>query len=98
MDERRRYHVGDLPGRLIREAREMLDEGGLKQLNLRALAARAGITAGSMHHHYESKTALLGELAASGFMQLGHELEQAEAGPGRRLRVWATGYFHFAQR
>ena len=100
MSEGRRYHVGDLPGRLIREAREMLEEGGLKQLNLRALAARAGITAGSMYHHYESKTALLAELAAGGFMELRRDLERAdhEAGAGRRLRGWATGYFHFARR
>jgi AcrR family transcriptional regulator len=96
----RRYHVGDLPGRLVREARAMLDEGGLKQLNLRALAARAGITTGSMYHHYESKTELLGELAAGGFVELRRELEKAdrEAGQGRRLRGWATGYFAFARR
>jgi len=100
MSEGRRYHVGDLPGRLIREAREMLEEGGLKQLNLRALAARAGITAGSMYHHYESKTVLLGELAAGGFMELRRDLERAdrEAGDGQRLRAWATGYFHYARR
>lgn len=100
MSEGRRYHVGDLPGRLIREAREMLEEGGLKQLNLRALAARAGITAGSMYHHYESKTALLAELAAGGFKELRRNLERAdhEAGEGRRLRGWAVGYFQFARR
>jgi AcrR family transcriptional regulator len=100
MAERRRYHVGDLPGRLVREAREMLEEGGLKQLNLRDLAARTGITAGSMYHHYESKRALLGQLAVSGFMELGRELERAdrEAAAGRRLRGWATAYFRFAQR
>ncbi|THD74553.1 MAG: TetR/AcrR family transcriptional regulator [Phenylobacterium sp.] len=100
MSERGRYHAGDLPGRLIREARGMLEEGGLKQLNLRALAARAGITAGSMYHHYDSKTALLGELAAGGFLELRRELERAdrEAGSGTRLRSWATGYFGFAQR
>jgi AcrR family transcriptional regulator len=96
----RRYHVGDLPGRLIREARAMLEEGGLKQLNLRALAARAGITTGSMYHHYESKAELLGELAAGGFMELRRELDAADraAGEGRRLRGWATAYFRFAQR
>ena len=78
----------------------MLDEGGLKGLNLRALAARAGITAGSMYHHYDSKAALLGELAARGFMELRQELERAdrEAERGRRLRGWATTYFHFARR
>jgi AcrR family transcriptional regulator len=100
MEAGRRYHVGDLRGRLMREARDMLDEGGLKQLNLRALAARAGITAGSMYHHYESKAELLGELAAGGFKELRHELEAADraAGEGQRLRGWATGYFNFACR
>jgi AcrR family transcriptional regulator len=100
MSERGRYHVGDLPGRLIREARGMLEEGGLKQLNLRALAARAGITAGSMYHHYESKTALLAELAAGGFKELCRALERAdaEAAAGRRLRGWATAYVGFARR
>jgi AcrR family transcriptional regulator len=100
MSEGRRYHVGDLPGRLLREARTMLDEGGLKALNLRALAARAGITAGSMYHHYESKTALLGELAASGFKELRRELDRAgrEAPDGRRVRAWAIAYVAFAHR
>jgi len=100
MEAGRRYHVGDLRGRLIREARGMLDEGGLKQLNLRALAARAGITTGSVYHHYESKTELLGELAAGGFKELRRELEAVDraAGEGQRLRGWATGYFRFALR
>ena len=100
MEAGRRYHVGDLRGKLMREARDMLDEGGLKQLNLRALAARAGITAGSMYHHYESKAELLGELAAGGFKELRRELETADlaAADGQRLRGWATGYFHFARR
>ena len=35
MSEQRRYHVGGLPSLLVREARLMLSEGGLKQLNLR---------------------------------------------------------------
>ena len=100
MSEGRRYHVGDLPGRLLREARGMLDEGGLKALNLRALAARAGITAGSMYHHYESKTALLGELAAGGFKELRRDLERASRGEpeGRKVRGWAVAYVAFAQR
>lgn len=100
MSEGRRYHAGDVPGRLLREARDLLEEGGLKQLNLRALAARSGITAASMYHHYAGKTALLAELAVTGFMELRRDLERAdgEAGQGRRLRGWATGYFGFARR
>jgi AcrR family transcriptional regulator len=98
MEAGRKYHVGDLRGRLLREARGMLEEG--QPLHLRALAARAGITAASMYHHYESKTELLGELAAGGFTELRRELEAADrtANEGRRLRAWATGYFAFARR
>lgn len=98
MEAERRYHVGDLRGRLIREARRMLDEG--QPLNLRALAARAGITTGSMYHHYEGKAELLGEVAAVGFRELRQALETAdrEAPPGGRLRAWATSYFAFARR
>jgi len=98
METGRRYHVGDLRSRLLREARGMLDEG--QPLHLRALAARAGITAGSMYHHYESKTELLGELAAGGFKELRRELEAVDraAGDGQRLRGWATCYFRFARR
>ena len=98
MEAGRRYHVGNLRGTLLREARGMLDEG--QPLHLRALAARAGITVGSMYHHYENKTELLGELAAGGFNELRRELEAADsaAGEGQRVRAWATGYFRFARR
>ena len=97
MEAGRRYHVGDLRGRLMREARDMLDEGGLKQLNLRALAARAGITGAVLAG---CPTMLLGELAAGGFRELRLELEAADraAGDGQRLRGWASGYFQFARR
>jgi AcrR family transcriptional regulator len=98
MEAGRRYHVGDLRGRLIREARGMLEDG--LPLNLRALATRAGITAGSMYHHYESKAELLGELAAVGFKELRRDLDAAdrESREGQRLRAWATTYFRFARR
>ena len=97
MEAGRKYHVGNLRGRLLREARGMLDEG--QPLHLRALAARAGITAGSMYHHYDSKTELLGELAAGGFKELRRDLEATDraAPEGQRLRGWATGYFRYAR-
>ncbi|RAK53935.1 hypothetical protein DJ017_05065 [Phenylobacterium soli] len=100
LDERRHYHVGNLRARLIEAARAALETEGLAGLNLRALAARAGITAGSVYHHYAGKTELLGELAGSGFADLRRALEQADraAGDGGRLRAWALTYFDFAHR
>ena len=76
----------------------MLSEGGLKQLNLRALAGRAGITAASMYHHYRSKSELLGALASGGFVELRRDLERAGRGAAleKRLSGWAYAYCRFA--
>ncbi len=76
---RRKYHVGNLRAQLLEEARALVEAGGLAQLNLRSLAARAGIAPGSVYHHYENKAELLAELAATGFQELEQTLEQALA-------------------
>jgi len=41
LSKRRGYHVGNLRAQLMEEARALLEEGGLNQVNLRGLAARA---------------------------------------------------------
>lgn len=86
--------------RLVVEARAMLREGGVRKLKLRALADRVGITAGSMYYHFESKTALLGVLAAGGYRQLAASLERAcsECPHRQEIRAWAKAYFAFSQR
>lgn len=96
---RRGYHVGNLRAQLLDQARLLLDEGGPAKLNLRALAARAGVAPGSVYHHYESKNALLAGLAAEGFREMEAALRDAAAnsreGP---IRACALAYFDFARR
>ncbi len=96
---RRRYHVGNLRAQLLEEARAILAEGGLAQLNLRTLAARAGIAPGSVYHHYEGKGELLAELAAAGFRELevGLRTAQEAAQPGSRIRTLARTYFAYSK-
>jgi AcrR family transcriptional regulator len=95
---RRGYHVGNLRAQLLGEARALLETGGLGQLNLRALAARAGIAAGSVYHHYASKQALLAGLAAAGFGELETALrEAAAAAQPVPIRACALAYFAFAR-
>lgn len=96
---RRRYHVGNLRAQLLEEARAILAEQGLAQLNLRSLAGRTGIAPGSVYHHYEGKAELLAELAAVGFQELESSLKQAqaEAQPGSRIRTLARAYFAFSR-
>ena len=94
---RRSYHVGNLRAQLLDEARALLESGGLSQLNLRALAARAGIAPGSVYHHYASKQALLAGLAAAGFGELEAALRAASTGGAMPIRTCAQAYFDFAQ-
>lgn len=96
---RRRYHVGNLRAELLQHARAILEESGLRALNLRSLAARAGIAPGSVYHHYANKAALLAGLGAEGFHELRDELERAarEAVQGARIRTCARAYFAFAR-
>lgn len=96
---RRPYHVGNLRSLLMDEARALLESGGRSELNLRALAARAGIAAGSVYHHYASKAALMAGLAATGFRELEASLQAAAAnGPeATPIRTAALAYFDFAR-
>ena len=59
-------HVGNLRTLLLDEARALLESGGRSEMNLRALAGRAGIAAGSVYHHYASKAALMAASSRSG--------------------------------
>ena len=96
--KRRGYHVGNLRAQLLEEARALLEAGGLGQLNLRALAARAGIAPGSVYHHYASKQALLAGLAAEGFGELEAALrDAAAAAQPAPIRACALAYFGFAR-
>jgi AcrR family transcriptional regulator len=95
---RRGYHVGNLRAQLMEEARALLEEGGLGQVNLRGLAARAGIAAGSVYHHYVSKQALLAALAVNGFGELEAALQSAaNATQPMPIRACALAYFGFAR-
>lgn len=96
---RRRYHVGNLRAELLQHARSILEDAGLSGLNLRGLAARAGIAPGSVYHHYVCKAALLAGLAMEGFRELQAALERVvrEAPQGARFRTFAQVYFTFAR-
>ena len=96
---RRPYHVGNLRSQLLDEARALLEAGGRSELNLRALAARAGIAAGSVYHHYASKAALMAGLAAMGFRELEASLRDAAANAPNAtpIRTSALAYFAFAR-
>lgn len=97
------YHHGNLRVALLDVARARLAEGAEADLSLRNLALRVGVSVNATYRHFESKEALLMELAAQGFEALGACMQDAiatrgGAGAVERLRVAGEAYTEFAQR
>ncbi len=51
--------------RLLRAARELIEEGGYSAASVAAIAERAGVAAGTLYRHFESKEELFVELFRS---------------------------------
>lgn len=96
------YHHGNLRAALLEAARARLAEGAEATLSLRDLAARVGVSVNATYRHFDSKEALLMELAAEGFDALRAAMQEAVAKLGaaeaiERLRATGEAYVHFAQ-
>ncbi len=90
-------HHGDLRRALLDAALELVGEGELSGLTLRAVARRAGVSAGAPYHHFADKTALLAEVAREGFAALGAaQAASAHPDPGERLARLSAAYVRFA--
>jgi AcrR family transcriptional regulator len=60
---------------LIRSAGELLDEGGVEAVTLRAVGARAGVSRGAPYGHFADKDHLLTQLAIDAWVSLADRLE-----------------------
>lgn len=91
--------VQPLRVRLIGCGRELLDEGGIDAVGLRAVARHAGVSHGAPRRYFPTHKALLAAIAASGFADLSEDLRSAvasETDPVARLRQTAHRYLAFA--
>lgn len=59
-------------------ASELLDEAGISGLTMRAVAARAGYTAGAVYSYFASKEALLAAIAVDELDQLAKAMRQED--------------------
>src|SRR3954452_9491952 len=95
------YHHGDLRRALLDAARVELHKVGLRELSLRSVARRAGVTHTAAYHHFADKEELLRRVAQEGFEKLDaamvKEVEAAGAHPLERLVGAARGYPPFAE-
>ncbi len=97
------YHHGNLRAALLEAARARLAEGAEATLSLRDLAARVGVSVNATYRHFDSKEALLMELAAEGFDalragMLGAFAKLGTAEPIERLHAAGEAYVHFAHQ
>jgi AcrR family transcriptional regulator len=96
----RPYHHGDLRKSLVAEAANLIESEGVAALTLRELARRLGVSHAAPTNHFVDKEALLVELAAQGFVELGESLASAtqSRSPEARLRDIGRAYIRFALR
>jgi AcrR family transcriptional regulator len=95
------YHHGDLRNALIQAGLEMLAEGGARELDLRKVARRAGVSHAAPYRHFKDKQALIAAINEEGFVQLAARiraaLQAAPAEPFEQLQAVALAYVSFAQ-
>ncbi len=94
------YHHGDLRRALIDAALEHIEREGPKELSLRAVARRAGVSSAAPYRHFASRDALLAAVAEEGFQTLADGIRKAAAAfpddPLARLRESGVAYVLFA--
>lgn len=83
--------------RALKATGELLAEHGHDRLNLRMIAARAGIGLASIYYHFESKDALFLQLALDGFAALQEAMSRAATAREDIFRDVSAAYLGFAQ-
>lgn len=75
-------------------------EQGFHQTSIRDIAKRAGISLGNLYNHFESKTALIGEIAsleADDLIEIRAVLERDDSAL-KRIDAFVVAYFNYVSR
>lgn len=94
------YHHGNLREVLISSALEILKEGTLQDLSLRALARKAGVSQTAPYRHFEDKEALIVVLIQEGsaILQASMAMASKETNdPVEQLVNLGVAYYDFSQ-
>lgn len=98
----RAYHHGDLRNALIGATLELIPQTGVRELSLREVARRAGVSHGAAYRHFQDKESLLAAVAEQGFNGLALALRaavQSSAGdPITQLQAAGVAYVEFGIR
>jgi AcrR family transcriptional regulator len=87
------------PDTILREAQTLLDHGGSDALAMRPLADALGVRPGSLYRHFDSRAALLNQLAEHAADDLRRDIEGVARPlePRPALAAVAQAYLHFAE-
>lgn len=101
-----RYHHGNLAEALLEAVTDLMADGGVEAVTLRAVARRAGVSHAAPTHHFRDKRGLLTAYATRGFYRFEAALRRAvdavEAAdssvptPEDRLLACGLAYVRFA--
>jgi AcrR family transcriptional regulator len=92
--------LGDTEEAIYEAARDLLAEGGLEALSMRALAARVGTTPTAIYHYFQNKEELVQRVVVRGFREFESHLRRAiddhPVGSLDRLAAIGEAYLRFA--
>ena len=90
----------NLRQRALAAAHRLLEARGVAGLNLRSLAAELGTGGASLYYHFDSKDALLAEVAIDGFRALKANIAAALSAPAGKTPFHAASeeYLRFTRR
>ncbi|HEV2580106.1 MAG TPA: TetR/AcrR family transcriptional regulator [Ktedonobacteraceae bacterium] len=69
------YHHGDLRNALIETGLALLSEGGARELDLRKVARKAGVSHAAPYRHFADKQALIAAINEVGFNRLAEQIQ-----------------------
>lgn len=85
---------------ILDAARDLMVEGGMKALSMRAVAGRVGVTATTLYHYFENKQDLVSRVVWRAFERFDAYLENAAhahpRGSFERVRAMGEAYIDFA--
>ncbi len=90
------YQHGDLKESLLQAAYSLIKKNGEVDFTLRGLAKMVGVTPMAAYRHYESKEAILLEIARQGFEKLSSTFKQALANDPSNIQGIGISYVEFA--
>lgn len=92
--------LGETERAIYEAARDLLAEGGLAALSMRALAGRVGTTPTAIYHYFQNKEELVERVVVRGFQEfeasLRRAIENLPVGSLDRLAAIGEAYLRFA--